>query len=277
MLSGQPPSNSKTPFKLTIAVGSPSKLRVMTSLPNARFINSLWNLHPDISADITITLRLIYCHITDRGASDEGKPHFFHHVAATALYESYHQLLIKDKDHGKKAGAIFHKVKNTLGLIERELKSDQTLSEDHREILENFKAEFTAHHNAIVLALQNLPEQTKEHLAKHQNIRGIQTLPFSPSKVERIQKLHPSPSKNTPKKRSKDDVESQMALTATEHPKTLPSAKKGDLFEKVKPVVVFSRALIPSSVLRKQAKELKKGTPEVKQEIFTSPKSPRKV
>jgi hypothetical protein len=226
-----------SPFKLQKAVesiASPTKstLRVMTSLPNAEFINSLWELDNNIGKNIFDCLNLVYSHITQRGAHDQGQPHFFHHVAATTLYESYHDYLIKGKDHGKKAGTILNKINNTLTSIERALSTDDKIISEQQKILENFQAELMAHRNALIRALKGLPDDTKRHLKAHQNldIEALEQTDLTPKKKARVKSMHASPLPKTPKKLSLADRLAQRALQATSAPMVaMPSSASAPL------------------------------------------------
>src|SRR5437762_11499403 len=108
---------NKQPFVLKNQLNSPLKFKITTTLPNAKDINQLWDLPTKLGTDIADCLNQIYSHITLREPA-VGKKDFFHHVAGTTLYESYHKTLINDKNHGKKAGTIFNKVNNTLKSID---------------------------------------------------------------------------------------------------------------------------------------------------------------
>src|SRR5574338_323305 len=113
----------RSPFKLQKALksfDSPNKisLRVMTSLPQAEFINSLWELDSTLGNKIADCLSNAYSHVIQRGAHGQGGPQFFHHNAATALYESYEEFIVKGKNHGIKSAAILNAISKTLTLVE---------------------------------------------------------------------------------------------------------------------------------------------------------------
>lgn len=212
----------RSPFKLRKALkstDSPNKtsFRVMTSLPHAEFINSLWELESALGNKIADCLNNAYSHVTQRGAQGQGRAQFFHHNAATALYESYEEFLIKGKNHGIKSAAILNAIGKTLNIVETKLTSTRAFPEEQREILEDAQAELLGHQKAIVKAMKALPESTKAHLKKYQNLDvGSLTEPhLSPTKVERVKRLHPSPQPITPKKLSRADQLAQMALQAT--------------------------------------------------------------
>jgi hypothetical protein len=259
----------RSPFKLQKALkstDSPNKTtyRVMTSLPQAEFVNSLWELESTLGNKIADCLNDAYSHVTQRGAHGQGRVQFFHHNAATALYESYEEFLIKGKNHGIKSAAILNAVGKTLALVEAKLASTRSFPEGQRDILENAQAELLGHKKAIIKAIKALPESTKEHLKKYQNLdASALTEPhLSPTKVERVKKLHSSPKAITPKKLSRRDQLSQMALQATS-PLDLNAAKAllEDAVRPKPPVAIISENVTPRlvpAILKKQALELKK-------------------
>lgn len=267
MLENQPQSLEEKPrFSLKKELGSPIKIKVATTLPNAKDINSLWDLPAYLGNDISACLNQIYSHITLREPA-VGRENFFHHVAGTALYESYHQTFINDKNHGKKAGTIFHKVNNTIKNIEHAFDHPDELSTTQITILKKFHAGFLAHKDALIIALKNLSPETQAHLLQHQNINveNLQQLPLSPQKKALVKALHPqspiaSPRKMpqlqlTPKKLTPEARQSQRALQATEPPSKHSLAELELLaMAKSKTVEVVSTpsvsvAKIPSSLI----------------------------
>ncbi|MBS0287405.1 MAG: hypothetical protein JSR17_08920 [Proteobacteria bacterium] len=212
---------NRSPFKLKKAAKSPTKLRVMMSLPDKTFLEDISKLPENLSNEISTCFRMIFSHVVERGAHSQGQPHFFHHVAATALYESYNQFLIHDKDHGLKAGPIYNKVKKVLEIVEKTLIPNSSFSAEQRSTLEDVRATLIAHHNAFVLAIQSLSAEQKQKLKINQSIDAVslQELPITPKKAARIKKTHPfSPDSHTPKKLSAEDERSKRILEGNPHP-----------------------------------------------------------
>jgi len=250
-----PPASPQKTFKLQDHFSSPNKtiFRVVTSLPKEEKVNALWEINPNLSQEITDCLKLLYSHVTERGGHSQGKPYFFHHVASTSLYESMESVLIGNKDHGKKAATIFNKVVNTLDKIDRALSSRE--NSEIEQTLQEFQALLKVHHNALLTALKELPEQTQLHLLQHQSldIEKIQLIPLSPSKKIMVQRMHPEAKPSTPKRLSIADIKSRDALLAT-----APPAQPKDEQAKAAPLPVSSSVLMrPRSLQMKKLEQLK--------------------
>ncbi|MGD9591800.1 MAG: hypothetical protein AB7V32_04685 [Candidatus Berkiella sp.] len=228
-------------FTLSKTVGSPLKLRVMTSMPDSEFLLKLEKLQEQIKTRITSCFSLIYSHVVQRNAAGEGQAHFFIHGAATALYEDHHQVLIKGKDHGKKAASIFNHIKKTLSMIEHQLANNAP----KKSLLRRCQAVLIAHFNAYALALNNLTEDKKDFLKKYQNIDEPAALPITPKKKKRIQRVHPnSPKDITPKKLSRDDLQAIAVLSGIPFNIDKPPVVRPLEFPVAKPVQMVPRQLL---------------------------------
>ncbi len=196
-------------FQVKNIISSPSKHKVMTSLPSPESITTLKPLEtaaPKLFTKIMSGLKLIYSYVADRNYQ-ENTVTFFHHAGSTALYEKHYCTKINGKDHGKKLGNIFPVLKNTLKEIEIALA--QPHLKEHEKILLDFQAEYIWQINILVLVIKSLSQETQEHLKTHCNIdsNSLSEIITSPRKKERINQLHPlNPSlPRTPKKLSLTD------------------------------------------------------------------------
>ncbi len=220
-------TGTTTEFKLGQAV-SPTKKRVMTTLPRAKFIKKIKKLDEDVSKKLITCLSMIYSHVVQRDAAGQDEAHFFISVPATSMFESHYQILIKGKDHGLKAGGIFNQIKNVLAIVEKKLKTE--LLDEHRNTLEICQASLMAYHNAFVAALDALPEDKKQKLENHQNISSPTELVMTPQKLQRLKMAHPrSPNVDTPKKLSKRDLRAIAQLQGETSPAAVvapPTPKK---------------------------------------------------
>ncbi len=205
------------PFRLRDVVPDVLHYHVMTTLPRSTYVHKLWRLVETIGNDITFCLNMLYCQVTQRNGSGEGKPHYFFHVGATSIYETHHKKLIKGKNHTLKAGDVFMKVSKTLKKIDQELAKDDE-NKGNIQLLKYFQSELRVHHNLLLFSMRNASEKTREHLVKCNslNVDMKSEIELSDKDIKRISKMHPVAVKDTPKKPSKAVIRTRDALQATE-------------------------------------------------------------
>lgn len=215
-----PRKKKEIEFRLRDHVEDTTIYHVMTTLPLTAYIDKLWSIAQTVGNDISECFKSIYSQVTQRNGSGEGKPHYFMHVGSTTVYEAVTGQLIKGKNHGIKAGNILQRLQSTLKKLEAVLNEKQYENKDQKKLLRRFKAALNAQHNALVFSLKTLPEKTKEHLRKHQNLNidSIQTIDLKERHLKYIVELHPEPVPVTPKKPSPQDNKTKMALLATNPP-----------------------------------------------------------
>ncbi len=284
-----------SPYKLSKEVASPSKLRVMKSLPDEAFLQRLETLDGKAKNEITKCFRMIYDHVVNKGAHGQGKPEFNLHVAATALYEIYHDLLIHNKDHGLKAAGIYNLIINTLKLIYTKIKAatknpqtlvshiedkvdlHETLKIKNLETLKICSATLKAHHNGLVLALSKLSDEKKIKLKECQNIDNFQEIRLSAEEKALLKVAHPlSPSKPTPKKPSLKDLRSCLILQGKAHLVEGQAKKRLEMNQVAQPQKPRLTA-IPRTLLVKYARQ--KATAGVQNPAtgLEQPRSPEKL
>lgn len=280
-----PVSSPKKPARFTLgSVVSPTKKRVMISMPCEAFLNRVALLDEKLKKAIFSSFSFIFSHPTQRNASGQGNPDFFLHSAATGLYEVHTGNLIKGKDHSLKGGSTFHLIKKTLKLIDKSLK--ETLSAKDRETLLTCQATLIAHQNALIANFEALPGEKKDHLEKFQHIIAPTQTALSPRKMQRLQTVHVvSPSKATPKKTTLADRRSIAILQGKNPDEVMPQARvipNSPQFTTEKNPSDFSKAKIPTmprallvkyqqqqSALKKVAKDVPTPSPKVKPTNFT--------
>ncbi len=203
-------SPTRKPFKLSQAIdNSPLKFTLLTTLPLAEKIKTLANINPLLAKEIQAGIKRIYSPVVER-IPDEDKEHFFHHGAATTLYEEFLQVRIKDKNHSIKAGTTFNQIKKILDKINAALEENAQC-----EILKDFNAEFTAQYNIYVIALKKCAPEIKKHLQAHCSIDidALAVTPITPRKKTRVQNMHPaSPQVSTPKRLTVHDLKARRCL-----------------------------------------------------------------
>jgi len=205
-------------FRLRDFVTDELHYLVMTTLPRANYVDRLWNIAETVGNEIADCLNMLYCQVTQRNGSGEGKPHYFYHVGATSIYETQQKKIIKGKNHSLKAGDVFKKVLKTLKKIDNELKAKKELEKDNLQLLKYFKSELMVQHNVLIFSLQKASDKTREHLSRHSSldVSKLEAIELSSKHQKRAIKAHASAVDVTPKKPSSAALRTRVALQATE-------------------------------------------------------------
>lgn len=218
----------QSPFKLGKAVNSPFKKDIATKLPTSEHIENLWVLPEKNLEEIKKVYKHLYSYVMQRNFEDNA-PTSYHHVASAVLYEAHENVLIKGKDHAKKAGSIFNMVNNIISIINEELQNKKRLQSEQITVFEEHRDNFIAHRNLLVLALQKAPIKTQLHLSQHQNIsvKDLIQIPQTPKTKKKVRDMYPSsPHEITPKKLSEKDKCSKLALDANKPSIALDKTRK---------------------------------------------------
>jgi len=202
----------KSPFKLSKAAdvkNSPlkTKYKVMSDLPKPEFLEKLNKVNTPTSNAVLTWLKEPYSYVVSRPYK-ENHPSFFPLVPATSLYESYNELEINGKNHGKKAGTIYNGLQKVSRLLEDTLKVE-ILDEPIKEIYQQTQALLIVSHNAFCTALKKVPQETKAHLKKHANldVDVLENKNLTPTKQQCIKEVfnftpEKVPGDNTPEEKS---------------------------------------------------------------------------
>lgn len=216
-------------FKLSKHVQDPDLYKLITQLPKAEVIQSIDDLPPYTANLIRTCFINIYSYVTQRDYV-ENRETFFIHVCGTVFYESSTNILIKEKDHAKKAANIYQMVQGTLKEL-REKLSHYPLNELQKEILASLIKLLESHEILFKLTLDSISEDKKQHLKEFQGLDLCKApKELTPIKRKVIRAAHPSSplkEEGTPKKLSQDNKIS-LGLLAPPPP---PKRRKGPLFE----------------------------------------------
>ncbi|MBS0286935.1 MAG: hypothetical protein JSR17_06545 [Proteobacteria bacterium] len=200
-----------TAFKLSQHVSDPDIFKLLTRLPDRAILENIEKLPPFIGGQIKKCFVGLYSYVTER-AFVEGTETFFVHVSATVIYESATGVLIKGKDHAKKATNILQMIDKILVVIDERL-ARYPFNDKQREIITHFKKLLESHNIALMTALTKLADDKKEIIRHQQGIQipqGTSPAVLSPQKRNAVAKSYPgSPHKGegTPKKLSAQDRE----------------------------------------------------------------------
>lgn len=211
------PEAPSTPrFTLSTVVTSPTKHKVLTTLPLAEFLEKL-QVGPTLKlfADtINSGIRWIYKHVTMRNPEEE-TDHFFVHIAATVIYENKTHTFIKGKCHPKNAASILNIIEPTLktitGVLER-----YALTKDERETLTLVKNIYIVSINAIYEALQEFnktnPTLIQQLLENDKvNVLAYKPLPLTAEESAALLKIFPQTA-GTPKRKTAETKQSVAVL-----------------------------------------------------------------
>ncbi len=211
----------EVPFKLSEQVADTDFYKLMTQLPKSEEIRNVNNTLPPYTAKMIVDCIVsIYSYVTERDYVEETET-FFMHTCATVFYENRTQVLIKDRDHAKKAANILNMLENNIAELSEKL-SSYPYSEQQRVTLTKFIKLLESHAMLFRLALSTASEEKRAHLKQFMGVDVDEQAPvcvLSPSKKAAIKSTYPaSPQKNvaspqkTPKKLSAADRESLNEL-----------------------------------------------------------------
>lgn len=200
---------SPEPFSLSQHAPSRTAYTAMTRLPSVATLEQLEELAPFISLKIKECLSNIYFHVVHRDGDSLAV--FFHHLAATVMYENYSTELINNANHAVKAAGIVNMINKTLSEIQSS-KNNSNTHANQKEILSSFETMIIMHRNILIEALKGASAEVKAHIKAHQNldVDASQITPLSPQKHDIIIRQFPAtPSpqkgKGTPKKLTDQD------------------------------------------------------------------------
>lgn len=200
---------SPVPFSLSQHAPSRTAYTAMTRMPSVATLEQLEELAPFISLVIKECLSNIYFHVVHRDGDSLAV--FFHHLAATVMYETYSTELINNANHAVKAAGIVNMIDKALNEIQSSKKNSHT-NANQKQILLSFETMIIMHRNILIEALKGVAAEVKAHIKAHQNldVDASQITPLSPQKHDIIIRQFPAtPSpqkgKGTPKKLSEQD------------------------------------------------------------------------
>ncbi len=224
VLSPQRTPLSPSSFRVKNHVSSPLRFKMLTALPQHHKITALSTIDRKLGEKVLSALAGLYSHVVSRNHA-ENVVTFFHHVASAALFEADCQQLIKDRDHGKKAGIIFTQVKKVLTILEKHLTENKsTLSENEVKVLKEFISLFIMQHNILLETMNKLQPEVKQHLYLHNSIQleKLSPLDFTSEHRFLVEGMYPQTpprerelplqDKPTPKRKSKEDIKSIAAF-----------------------------------------------------------------
>ncbi|MBN9288056.1 MAG: hypothetical protein BGO43_14890 [Gammaproteobacteria bacterium 39-13] len=207
---------------------------IMNTLPDESLISALNRFYTpelrQLAPDIRKCLRTLYAQVVEHNALGEGESTFFYHISGSALYEISADKLIRGKDHGKKCATTYNQVKNILAKIEIALE-DEYISAELQEILKNFQAEFMGHSRVLIIAMKNLPEETKLHISVYNKIQidSLNIPVLDPEMLSKIMAIHPPVPDTTPKKITPKAYLTQQAIYQNLGPRRQPRSRANSL------------------------------------------------
>jgi hypothetical protein len=209
----EPETPALSTFQLRDYETDPFIYKVLTKLPTKEALQAIdEKLPPHLAKIIKDTLENIYSHVTQR-IPDENSDHFLHHPASSVYFETHYKVLIKGKDHSKKASSIVHEIKKTIEEIQKRL-NQKNMNASQTELATDFLNIFCVHLQAFNKALLLISPSKKAHLKQYQNhdVENVNIMPITPTKQQSIKSVYPTtPSpgktKSTPKKLSASDRE----------------------------------------------------------------------
>lgn len=160
-MQGSPSKRAKKTFRLRDHVQG-DDFKLLVTMPAEDFLAKVENLEAQYSEDVLNCLRNIYSYVAERNYVEDTDT-FFHHVASAVLYEASQGVLIKGRDHAKKAASIVKMIANTLTRHAEYVPND----DNELEVVEEVEGLLIHHGILIENAIRLKDPITLAHLAEH--------------------------------------------------------------------------------------------------------------